>query len=538
MAIAAIYARFSSDSQRDESIEIQVDQCTEFIVKNGWDLGEVYADYARTGRTDDRPGFQRCIKDGIDNRYDVLVVYKNDRFARNVEIAQKYKRMLFDAGVKLFYVREGEVKDTPEGFLFAGISDLWSDYYSRNLSVLIKDGNQKNAEKLKASGVRRFGYTVDENDHFVIDESEAEVVRDIFNMYLSGMSSNQIANALNARGVLTIRGNKWHAPNILKMLKNDAYIGTYNYAGHKISNAFPAIIEEAQFYLVQEMTANRTKGKRMSNRSDYVLSNKLYCLKCGHGMSGTSGTSATGRKYRYYTCAKKKDGCDLKINADVIEKHVIDELRKLLSDDETVDMITRDMIAFSNRLPSKAEGMRAEMNDLITERDRLVDSIAQGIPPTAVKPKITSIEERIQDLDQKIKVEEFRTSHKPDEAELRKSVQSMIDNIAKTPDRAALFISNFIDRIYADEDTIFVIFSLGDGGDPPPSHKDVISLVDDVRVKKLSLHQTLNVRTFSPNSIDLYREIIVPSLSDSSYLLLQVSTFTCCLVMLVNNKPK
>lgn len=488
MAVAAIYARFSSDSQRDESIEIQVDQCTEFIIKNGWDLGEVYADYARTGRTDDRPGFQRCIKDGIDNRYDVLVVYKNDRFARNVEIAQKYKRMLFDAGAKLFYVREGEVKDTPEGFLFAGISDLWSDYYSRNLSVLIKDGNQKNAEKLKASGVRRFGYTVDENDHFIIDESEAEVVRDIFNMYVSGMSSNQIANALNARGALTIRGNKWHAPNILKMLKNDAYIGTYNYAGHKIPNAFPAIIEEAQFYLVQEMTANRTKGKRMSNRSDYVLSNKLYCLKCGHGMSGTSGTSATGRKYRYYTCAKKKDGCDLKINADVIEKHVIDELRKLLSDDETVDMITRDMIAYSNRLPSKAEGMRAEMNDLITERDRLVDSIAQGIPPTAVKPKITSIEERIQDLDQKIKVEEFRTSHKPDEAELRKSVQSMIDNIAKTPDRAALFISNFIDRIYADEGTIFVIFSLGDGGDPPPSHKDVISLVDDVRVKKLSLH--------------------------------------------------
>lgn len=488
MALAAIYARFSSDSQRDESIEIQVDQCTEFIVKNGWDLGEVYTDYARTGRTDDRPGFQRCIKDGVDNRYDVLVVYKNDRFARNVEIAQKYKRMLFDAGVKLFYVREGEVKDTPEGFLFAGISDLWSDYYSRNLSVLIRDGNQKNAEKLKASGVRRYGYSVDEEDHFIINESEAEVVRDIFSMYVDGMSSVQIANALNARGVLTMRGNKWHAAVILKMLKNDAYIGTYNYAGHKIPHAFPAIIEEAQFYLVQEMTANRTKGKRMSNRSDYVLSNKLYCLKCGHGMSGTSGTSATGRKYRYYTCGKKKDGCDLKINANMIEKHVTDELINLLSDDETVDMITRDMIAYSNQLPSKAEGMKEEMNDLVIERDRLVDSIAQGIPPTAVKPKIASLEERIQDLDQKIKVEEFRTSQKPDEAELRKSVQSMIENMRATNDRASLFVSNFIDRIYADEETIFIIFSFGDGGDPPPSHKDVISLVDGVRVKKLSLH--------------------------------------------------
>lgn len=478
MALASIYARFSSDSQRDESIEIQVEYCQRLIKQNGWVLGEVYTDYARTGRTDDRPGFQRCISDGVAGKYDILVIYKTDRFARNVEIAQHYKRKLFEAGVELHSVREGEVKDTPEGFLFSGMTDLWADYYSRNLSVQIREGNQKNAKKLKASGVRRYGYDVDENDHFIINESEAEVVREVFSMYLDGYTSNQIAAALNARGIPTARGARWQAPPLLKMIKNPAYIGTYSYAGHVVEDAIPAIIDKGAFYLAQEITNNRTRGKRMSVRSEYVLSNKLYCLTCGSSMSGTSGTSATGKKYRYYTCSKKKDGCAHRISADTIEKIVTDAVSKMLNNEETINMMTADMIAYSNTIPDKSQTMKDERSDLLKERDRLVDSIAQGVPASAVGKRISSLEERIQDLNQKIEVEVFRASQKPDEELLRESMQALIENINATSDRANLFVSNFVERVYVDAERVIILFKYGNTPDDPPSHKEILELVD------------------------------------------------------------
>ena len=136
---AAIYARFSSDSQRDESIEIQVDACRELIERKGWELGEVYADYALSGTTDERPNFQRCIADGEAKLYDVLVVYKHDRFARNVEVSKHYKKRLRAAGRAIWSVREGESSDTPDGFLHESMDEIFAEYYSRNLAVLILD---------------------------------------------------------------------------------------------------------------------------------------------------------------------------------------------------------------------------------------------------------------------------------------------------------------------------------------------------------------------------------------------------------------
>lgn len=128
MTLAAIYARFSSDSQRDESIEIQVERCAQLIERERWVQGEVYADHAMSGTSDDRPAFRRCVGDGVAGLFDVLVIYKHDRFARNVEVSRRYKRMLRDAGVRIVSVREGESSDTPDGFLHEGLDELFAEY--------------------------------------------------------------------------------------------------------------------------------------------------------------------------------------------------------------------------------------------------------------------------------------------------------------------------------------------------------------------------------------------------------------------------
>ena len=216
--VAAAYARFSSDSQRDESIEIQLREIGRLVEREGWELGESYCDHAISGRTDERPAFRRCIADGEAGAYDVLVIYKLDRLARNVSVAQQAKRRLFDAGRRLVSVREGEITDTPDGFLMSSIGDIFAEYYSRNLAVLVRGGIDQAARDLRAAGRRIYGYSVDETDHFRVDESQAGFVRGIFSRYLAGESMGQIAGWLNGAGSRTIRGNRWSVAALAAMI--------------------------------------------------------------------------------------------------------------------------------------------------------------------------------------------------------------------------------------------------------------------------------------------------------------------------------
>ena len=262
MTVAAIYARFSSDNQRDESIEIQVERCTEVIDRERWQLGEVYTDFAMTGTNDERPAFRRCMADGVAGAYDVLVIYKHDRFARNIEISRRYKRMLRDAGVRIVSAREGESEDTPDGFLHEGMDELFAEYYSRNLSVLIKGGISKNAENCKVSGRRIFGYRADEGDRYAIDDDEAAIVREMFDRYVGGDTVNDLEGWIREKGVLSTRGNPLSKHTITKMLKNDAYCGVYRYAGVVVEGGMPAIVGKELFAMAQETMRTRQANNR------------------------------------------------------------------------------------------------------------------------------------------------------------------------------------------------------------------------------------------------------------------------------------
>ena len=146
---AAIYARYSSHAQREESIEIQLDAIRKYCAREGWALGLEYKDMAMSGTNDRRPDFQRCLRDAERGLFNVLVIYKQDRFARNVEDSKRNMRRLRAAGVRVVSVREGELEDTPDGFLRESIGEIFAEYYSRNLAVLVKDGMRKSAEDLR-----------------------------------------------------------------------------------------------------------------------------------------------------------------------------------------------------------------------------------------------------------------------------------------------------------------------------------------------------------------------------------------------------
>ena len=158
-----IYARYSSDNQREESIEGQLRECKEFAEKNDITILGTYIDRALSAKTDNRPDFQRMIKDSEKNMFDVVIVWKLDRFARNRYDSAHYKSILKRNGVKVISATE-IISQGAEGILLESLLEGYAEYYSAELSEKVIRGMKENALKCKYNGgTLPIGYVIDEN---------------------------------------------------------------------------------------------------------------------------------------------------------------------------------------------------------------------------------------------------------------------------------------------------------------------------------------------------------------------------------------
>ena len=130
---AVIYARYSSDSQREESIEGQIRECKEYAVQNGITILNSYIDRALSAKTDNRPQFQQMIKDSSKGLFDVIVVWKLDRFARNRYDSAHYKAILRRNSVKVVSATEAISEDST-GILLESLLEGYAEFYSAELS--------------------------------------------------------------------------------------------------------------------------------------------------------------------------------------------------------------------------------------------------------------------------------------------------------------------------------------------------------------------------------------------------------------------
>ena len=171
-----IYARYSSDNQREESIEGQLRECKEFAAKNGIEIVDTYIDRALSAKTDNRPDFQRMIKDSSKELFDTILVWKLDRFARNRYDSAHYKAILRKNGVKVVSATE-IISDTAEGILLESLLEGMAEYYSVDLAEKITRGLTENALKCKFNGgTVPLGYTIDANQYYQIDPLTAPAV--------------------------------------------------------------------------------------------------------------------------------------------------------------------------------------------------------------------------------------------------------------------------------------------------------------------------------------------------------------------------
>ena len=459
MTIAAAYARYSSDAQRDESIEIQMREIDALIDRSGWTKGPEYVDRAMTGRHDERPAFRRCLADGEARRFDILVVYKTDRIARNIGVSQDAKRRLFTAGVRIVSVREGELRDTPDGFLQAAMQDIMNEYYSRDLSVKVRAGMWDSAMKCRACGNKRFGYDIDADDHYVINDAQAAYVREMFQMYIDGRTMNEIRDHLNREGVLTIRGKQWSTQTVAQLMGNPAYKGLYRFMGREVPGGMPAIVPPETFDLVQNMRERRKHSKRRKIVNDYMLTDKAYCLDCGQPMCGTAGTSGTGKKYTYYGCVLK-DGCGLRVSSDLVEEKVMDAVCAMLDDGPTVERIIEGLTEVGEETVTHAEEWEAEIAECERRRERYLDAIGDGLPASSVADRLASCEARIESLRELIERERATLALAPDEETVRAFVAKATEQAHSKNPMARLLASSFVDKVFISKERLVIALRL------------------------------------------------------------------------------
>ena len=184
--LAVIYARFSSDKQREESIEGQIRECTAFAAANDIKIVGTYIDRAMSARTADRPQFQAMIRDSSKQTFDYVIVYQLDRFARNRYDSATCKAKLKKNGVRVLSAKEN-IKDDPSGIILESVLEGMAEYYSAELAVKVKRGMTENVLEGKwPGGSVPLGYKLNAQKHLEIDPVGAECIRFIFKKYLEG----------------------------------------------------------------------------------------------------------------------------------------------------------------------------------------------------------------------------------------------------------------------------------------------------------------------------------------------------------------
>ena len=203
---AAVYARYSSHSQTDQSIEGQLAAARKYAETKGYEIVAEYCDRAKTGTNDNRAEFQRMLRDSDKHIWDVLIAWKIDRIGRNREELAFNKYRLRKNGVSVEYVAES-VPDSPEGVILESVLEGMAEYYSLQLAQNIRRGMLESAKKGKKLGTTPFGYRKSADGRYEIDEAKAPIVRAIFESYADGDTASEIIDQLNALGIRTARGN-------------------------------------------------------------------------------------------------------------------------------------------------------------------------------------------------------------------------------------------------------------------------------------------------------------------------------------------
>ncbi|HBX23970.1 MAG TPA: hypothetical protein DEF34_10125 [Desulfotomaculum sp.] len=402
----AFLGRVSSEEQAERgNIQTQIEFAKKFFDLHGIDKYKIYLDDGVSGTIplEDRPGAAEMLADVAAGKIKNLHVYRLDRLARSTKIVLDTYDYLEKHQVPLISMTESFDTGTSTGKFFmtmlASIAALERDTILERTQL----GKERGARAGKwVAGAPPFGYRIGEDGHLVVHDPEANTVREIIRLYLSGMATIPIAEYLNARGILTPAKSKrtknqstgkWHAGHVSIILRNTAYIGHYEYLRRSkkkketITVPTPVIIAQDDFDRVQKMLVKNSDAARGRKGRTYLLRGLIFCGHCGGAYVGSSGHSKQGRVY--YRCSRAVNNgagkrCDAKlIRADQIENAVwSDIVEHIKNPGQIEDAIKQRMAAAGQQMvpaTDELDNIEKHIQDKKASRARIISMCARGV---------------------------------------------------------------------------------------------------------------------------------------------------------------
>ncbi|MDR2655537.1 MAG: recombinase family protein [Oscillospiraceae bacterium] len=395
---AVIYARYSSHSQTEQSIEGQLRDCRAFAEREDILVIGEYIDRALTGRYDDRPDFLRMIADSRKRQFDYVIVWKLDRFARNRYDSAIYKYKLRQNGVRVLSAMEN-IGEGDESIILEAVLEASAEYYSRDLSKKVKRGQRETALKGGyIGGTAPFGYKVIDK-RVVIDEERMPYIKRAFEQYADGVPKREIMRRLAEKGVRGRDGASLSLTSFQHALKNPKYTGEYEFNGIIMHN-YPQIIEKELFERVQNRLRQNARAPAAAKaKIDYLLQGKANCGLCGARMVGESGRGKSGEVYHYYACGQRKKlhNC-AKANEkkDFIEWYVVEQTIEFILDPARIDYIAEAVVAEYNK--EFNDEAVSSLERRVAKIDRDIDSAVDLMIENRNKELRKRTEKRIEEL--------------------------------------------------------------------------------------------------------------------------------------------
>lgn len=328
MIRAAIYARVSTDDQTEHSPAAQVAACEAYAEARGWQISARFIDEGRSGMTDKRPAFQEMIAAARKHEFDVVLIHKLDRFARNRYDAAIYKRLLRDeCDVRLIAITQDFELDGPEAVILESSLEAIAHWYSLNLAREVRKSQVPLAQKGHFMARPPHGYRVvydqpgsdgKPRGRVVQEPHEATMVRLIFDLALEGHGVWRIVQELNSRGLRLQSGGPWTKVRVRYILGNPFYAGIvrWNVREGRQQRKRPAadwieapgehepIVSRDEFDRVQNILS-RHRPPRGRNRGTPIFSGLVICGVCGTSMwASRRRSSSRSRYYAYYRCGR------------------------------------------------------------------------------------------------------------------------------------------------------------------------------------------------------------------------------------------
>jgi site-specific DNA recombinase len=430
----AIYARYSSENQREASLEDQLRVCKERAAQEGWELVQVFQDRAISGATALRPGYQALLAAGRDGGFEIVLAEALDRLSRDQEdIAALFKRLRF-AGIRIITLAEGEISE-----LHVGLKGTMNALFLKDLAQKTHRGLRGRVEVGRSGGGNAYGYRVVRRldaegepitGERVLDPNQAAVVERIFRDYAAGLSPKRIALVLNGEGIAGPRGGAWSPSTIngnrargTGILNNELYVGrlvwnrlayikdpeTGRRRSRKRLEAEQVVREVPDLRIIDGPLWDAVKARQaLLDRDDrdaatqhpdapapfwsqqrprYLFSGLMRCGVCGGGFSKISAHHfgcSTARNKGPTACGNR-----LAIRRDALETAVLDGLRYRLMEPELFKVFVAEFTAEWNRVQAESgaeqAAQQAELARVRAQIDRLVDALADGTSASAVK---------------------------------------------------------------------------------------------------------------------------------------------------------